>query len=161
MLPDGELSGLESACADVILCAFPFDNIAGEEKKTGLFRELRRLLAPGGRIVNIVSTPEIYRHEWLSFSTRDFPENAAARAGDVVNIVITANSDARPVQDILWPHDDYLRVYAAAGLEVLAAETPLAAPGEAGLAWLSETTIPPWRLYVLAAAWRPFTNRRP
>ena len=37
-----------------------------------------RLLAPEGRIVNLVSTPEIYTHEWASFSTRDFPENRGA-----------------------------------------------------------------------------------
>ena len=41
--------------------------------------------------VNIVSTPEIYTHEWVTFTTRQFPENARARCGDDVQAAFQAN----------------------------------------------------------------------
>ena len=67
---------------------------------------LARLLAPAGRIVSLVSTPEIYTHEWASFSTRDFPENREAKSGDVVRIVMTDVPDRRPVEDVVCTGGD-------------------------------------------------------
>jgi hypothetical protein len=53
--------------------------------------------------VLIVSRPEIYTHEWTSFSTKDFPENqTVAKSGDKVRIIVTDQADPRPVEDILW-----------------------------------------------------------
>lgn len=115
-----------------------------------LFRGLRRLLAANGRIVNVVSTPEMYTHEWTTFTTRDFPENRTARSGDIVRIVTKDYSDGRPVEDILWRHADYLAVFANAGLELLVLERPLAT-GKEGMRWVSETSVAPWAIYVLGA----------
>ncbi len=80
--------------------------------------------------VNLVSAPEIYLHEWLSFSTKDFPENCRARAGDTVRIVITDIQDARPVEDVLWPDEAYRGIYGAARLEVAKVHKPLGRPDE-------------------------------
>jgi len=52
------------------LAAFTFDNIPTMEKKVRLFRGLGSLLESHGRIVSLVSSPEIYMHEWASFSTK-------------------------------------------------------------------------------------------
>lgn len=153
VIADGDFSSVPPASRDLVLSAFTFDNVPGRERKERLFAGLRGLLAPGGRLVNIVSTPEIYLNEWATFSTAAFPENRTARAGDVVRIVTTEYSDARPVDDVLWPDADYRAVYAAAGLEVLRVERPLAR-GDEGTAWKSELTIAPWAIYVLGAAAR-------
>lgn len=72
-----------------VLSAFTFDNVPTLEKKVLLFRSLAAALKPGGVLVSVVSTPEIYLHEWASFSTKDFPENRQARNGDVVKIITT------------------------------------------------------------------------
>jgi len=133
---------------DVVLSAFTFDNIPTWEKKVGLFREMRRVLAPEGRLFNLVSTPEIYWHEWTSFTTKDFPENRKARTGDTVHIINVATEDARPVADIFWPDEDYREVYRRAGLELLEARKLLARPEEE-FPWVNETRIAPWCLYVL------------
>lgn len=133
---------------DLVQSAFTFDNIPGFDRKVRLFRGLRELLADGGILVNIVSTPEIYTHEWTTFSTQDYPENRKAKCGDVVRIVTTEYSDARPVEDIFWPHEDYLRVYRESGLEVVRFERPLAM-GNEGIAWKSETRVAPWSIYLL------------
>jgi len=133
---------------DAVLCAFPFDNIAGFDLKARLFRSLKRVLAGHGLIINIVSSPEIYTHEWASFSTADFPENRNARCGDVVRIITTEFGDRRPCEDILWPDEDYRAVYGAAGLAVAAMLKPLAR-GNEPYKWASETTVAPWVIYAL------------
>lgn len=86
LLEGGDLTALPAASFDLVLAAFPFDNIpaAGKEHLLG---GIARLLATNGRFVNIVSSPEIYIREWASFSTRAWPENLEARDGDIVRIV--------------------------------------------------------------------------
>ena len=93
-------------------------------------------------MVNLVSSPDIYRNEWASFSTRDFPENRLARSGDRVRIVMTDVPDRRPVEDILWDHEAYLECYSAAGLEVLETHRPIGRPDEP-YPWVAETRIAP------------------
>jgi SAM-dependent methyltransferase len=144
----GDFRVLPRGGFDLVHSAFTFDNIPGFERKVRLLRGLGNLLATDGILVNIVATPEIYTHEWVTFSTRDFPENRSAECGDVVRIVTTDYSDARPVDDIVWPHENYLRVYGEAGLELVRVERPLAR-GDEGIAWKSEMTVAPWAIYLL------------
>jgi ubiquinone/menaquinone biosynthesis C-methylase UbiE len=151
VIEDGDFSSLLQFGNDLVLSAFTFDNIPGHDRKVRLFSGLRRLLHSEGRLVNIVSTPEIYTHEWTTFSTAAYPDNARARCGDVVRIVTTDYSDSRPVDDILWPDEAYRAVYREAGLEVVSVERPLAR-GDEGIEWISETDLAPWAIYVLKPA---------
>ncbi len=116
--------------------------------KARIFCDLRRLLTLTGTIVNLVSSPEIYTHEWASFTTKDFPENTLARSGDLVRIVVTDHHDPRPVDDILWTDESYRKVYQEAGLEAVQVFKPLA-KGDEPYSWVSETKIAPWVIYVL------------
>ncbi len=101
LVPGDNFDELAAGTFNLVLSVFTFDNIAGATK-TRIFRDLGRLLTPNGTIVSVVSSPEIYTHEWASFSTKDFPENASARCGDVVCTVITDIQDGRAVEDIFW-----------------------------------------------------------
>jgi SAM-dependent methyltransferase len=144
------LTGLAQASWDLVLSAFTFDNIPQEEK-AGHLRALAGLLAAEGRIVNLVSRPEIYTHEWASFSTRDFPENREARSGDVVRIVMTDVVDRRPVEDVVCTETTYRELYRESGLDVLETHAPLGRPEEPH-PWVSETRVAPWRIDVLERA---------
>jgi SAM-dependent methyltransferase len=148
LVPDGALGGLEADAYDLVLSAFTFDNIPTREKKVALFRSLKRCLRPGGRIVNLVSSPDIYINEWASFSTKDYPGNRDARCGDKVLIVMLDVEDKRPVEDILWTDEGYRDVYERAGLAPLETYKPLAKETE-GYEWVKETVIAPWVIYVL------------
>lgn len=148
LVPDGDPGDLPAGAFDLVFAAFTFDNIPGFERKASLFAGLARALAPGGRIVTIVSSPEIYVNEWASFSTRDFPENRAARSGDRVRIVMLDVPDRRPVEDIVWTDESYREVYRVAGVDVERMERPLAAADD-GREWVSERTVAPWTIYVL------------
>src|SRR5207302_10715530 len=61
LVPGDDLSQFAPSSFDLVLCAFPFDNVRGE-MKAKVFRDLRRLLVPTGAIVNLVSSPEFYIH---------------------------------------------------------------------------------------------------
>jgi len=141
---------LSPGAYDLVLSVFTFDNIPAADK-VKLFRVLRNLLNESGKIISVVSSPEIYLHEWASFSTKDFPENRNARPGEVVKIITNDFADARPAIDILCPDDIYREIYAQAGLEALAKYEPLATGGEP-YNWVNETKIAPWVIYVIGKA---------
>lgn len=148
LIADGDFSRFGDNAFDLVLSMFTFDNIPVVEKKVRILKEIGRILKNGGRMVNLVSRPEIYTHEWASFSTRDFPENRFAKGGEVVKIIITASEDRRPVEDIVFPDKDYREVFQRAGLKVVEKYTPLAREDEP-FDWVTETKIAPWAVYVL------------
>jgi len=150
LVPGDNLSEFGAGIFDLVLSAFTFDNIPAATK-VRIFGDLRKLLTPKGIIVNLVSSPEIYLHEWTSFTTKDFPENSAARSGDVVRIIVTDHQDRRPVADILCTDEAYRMVYRDAGLEVSEMVKPLA-QGYGPYKWVNETRIAPWVIYVLKLA---------
>ncbi|MFH2056018.1 MAG: class I SAM-dependent methyltransferase [bacterium] len=148
VVADGDLGGLGGLKFDLVLSAFTFDNIPTHEKKVALLRQTKGLMAPEAIMLNLVSSPEIYRHEWASFTTKDFPENRDARSGDQVKIIMKDVEDSRPVIDILWSDEAYREVYQEAGLKLLQTHKPLGQSSEP-YAWLSETEIAPWVIYIL------------
>ncbi len=149
--PGDDLSALQGGTYDLVLAAFTFDNIAGRENKVRILRGLGRLLNPGGKLVLIVSRPEIYTHEWASFSTKDFPENRTAKSGDKVHIIVTDHADWRPVEDILWADEAYREVFQEAQLRLVRKYEPLAREEEP-YRWVSELRIAPWAVYVVEGA---------
>ncbi|MCP5047575.1 MAG: class I SAM-dependent methyltransferase [bacterium] len=148
LIQDKELGTFEPGGYDLVSSIFTFDNIPTWERKREITGNLRRLLKPDGILISLVSTPEIYMHEWVSFSTRDFPENRYAKSGDIVKIIGTDIEDNRPVEDIIWLEEDYFKIFAGAGLELLQSYRPLAKESEP-FEWVNETKIAPWVVYVL------------
>ena len=147
-IDDGDFSSLPPSSFDLVLSAFTFDNIPTMEQKIRLFKGLSTLLTQNGTIINLVSSPEIYTHEWASFTTKDFPENATAKSGDIVRIITTDIADTRPCYDIFWSAEDYKTVFSKANLHIIKTYKPLAT-GEEPYQWINETRIAPWTIYVL------------
>jgi SAM-dependent methyltransferase len=150
LVPGDDFHELDLGTFNLVFSAFTFDNIPGAAKPR-IFRDLGKLLAPNGAIVSVVSSPEIYTHEWASFSTKDFPENARARSGDLVRTIVTDHHDPRPVEDILCTEESYQVVYKEAGLQAIRVLKPLAT-GDESNPWVNETKIAPWVIYVLRRA---------
>jgi SAM-dependent methyltransferase len=148
LIKGDDFSQFEDGAYDLVLSVFTFDNIPTMENKVRIFTELGHLLRDEGRIISVVSSPEIYVHEWTSFSTKDFPENKLARSGDVVRIVQMDTEDRRPVKDIIWTDEYYRETYGKAGLELIRTYRPLAKEDEP-YRWVNETKIAPWTIYVL------------
>lgn len=148
LIQGADFSRFEKETYDLVMSAFTFDNIPGPERKIEIFASLASLLKSSGTMINLVSSPEIYVHEWASFSTKDFPENQNAKSGDTVRIVVTALEDRRPVEDIYWTDASYQEVYSRTGLVCVRTHRPLGKEEEP-YPWISETKISPWAVYVL------------
>lgn len=151
LVEDGDFSAFDPGSFDLVLSAFTFDNIPDGGRRCELLRGLRRLLRDQGRIILLDSTPEIYTHEWASFTTKDFPENCRAKSGDTVRVVMKDVEDRRPVVDLVWFHEDYLNLFAVSELELVGHYTPLGNKDEP-YDWLTETSIAPWVIYVVKAS---------
>ncbi|HEY3294900.1 MAG TPA: class I SAM-dependent methyltransferase [bacterium] len=147
----GGLRELGPAAYDLVISVFTFDNIPLLETKVALFRGLKDLLGPEGRIISLVSAPEIYTHDWASFKTSCFPGNKTARRGDSVYTIMNDVVDRRPVHDILWPDEAYRETYELAGLEVVEVYRPLGRT-EDSCEYVNEMTVAPWVIYVLCKA---------
>ena len=148
LVKEGDLDRFDKNTFDLILCAFTFDNIPTAEIKIKNFRAIAEALKPGGIVINLVSSPDIYINEWASFTTRDYPENKKAESGDIVKIVMKDVEDQRPVEDIIWSDESYREVYLAAGLHIMDTLRPLGRESEP-YEWINETRIAPWVIYVL------------
>jgi len=154
LIEDGDFGQFTNNAFDLVLSVFTFDNIPTLEKKVRNFRRLGILLKNEGRIVSVVSSPEIYTHEWASFSTKDFSENKHAKSGDKVRIIQTDTEDKRPVEDIIWTDEYYQETYKRAGFELIKTYKPLAKKSEP-YKWVNETRIAPWVIYVLRRKKKP------
>jgi SAM-dependent methyltransferase len=148
LIRDSDFSLLPVNSFDLVLSVFTFDNIPGKEQKIKIFKGLRGLLNKKGTLVSLVSRPEIYVHEWASFSTKDYPENKFAKCGDKVRIIQTDIEDTRPVEDIVWPDENYREIFKALELNLVAHYAPLGKESEP-YKWVNETKIAPWMIYVL------------
>jgi ubiquinone/menaquinone biosynthesis C-methylase UbiE len=148
LINDGDFSQLALHTYDLVLSAFTFDNIPTKKKKIALFSGLANLLNQDGKIINLVSSPDMYTHEWASFSTKNFPKNKYAKSGDIVSIVTKDILDKRPCYDIFWADQDYKKVFTQAELKLIQTYRPLA-KGTEPYTWINETKIAPWVIYVL------------
>lgn len=151
---NGKLDGVPDASFDLVFSAFTFDNIPTAKRKTRLFSEFKRVLRPGGVVVNLVSSPEMYTHDWISIKTTCFAENFSAGSGDPVFTIITDTGDLRPVQDELCTPDDYQRIYLSAGFRPEQVHAPLGYAHEP-YPWVNEHLVAPWHIYVLRSEGQP------
>ena len=148
LVSNGTYDHLGNGTYDLVQSIFTFDNIPDWENRTNILLGLRKLLKPSGKMICLDSTPEIYTHEWASFSTRDFPDNRYAKTGDIVQVIMLDVNDRRPVEDIFWRLDDYIELFKEAGLAIEAIYKPLGKK-EDPYPWISELEIAPWVIYVL------------
>lgn len=148
LVPDGDLSSLGERVFDLVLAMFPLDNVATVERKVALLRAPQRILRPRGRLVCVVSSPELYLHEWTSFSTEAFPENRTARDGETIRIVMLDGPDRRPVEDTLCTDAVYREVFQRAGYSLLETYQPLGRASDP-YPWVTEERVAPWTIYVL------------
>ncbi len=147
LIKNNNFEQLEKNYFDLVFSGFAFDNIPNTANRIQILKELGSLINNNSRIVLLESTPEIYIYEWLSFSTKNFPENRKAKSGDKVKIVMTDVEDKRPVEDIIWFDEDYLDLFSKSDMLLIDTRKPLAKPEEP-YQWINETKIAPWVIYV-------------
>lgn len=148
LVENGSYGHLGESKYDLVQSIFTFDNIPGWETRTNILSALGQLLNPSGRIIMLDSTPELYKLEWASFSTKEFPENHTAKTGDIVKDIMLDVEDRRPVEDIFWTVADYHELFKLSGLKLEATYKPLGRKDEP-FEWVSELHTAPWMIFVL------------
>jgi SAM-dependent methyltransferase len=148
LVKDGKYNQLGIGKFDLVQSIFTFDNIPEWENRICILSALRPLLKPTGRIILLDATPELYTHEWASFTTKEFPENWKAKTGDIVRDVMLDVEDRRPVEDIFWTESDYYGLFGKAELELENVYKPLGCKDEP-FPWVTETEIAPWMIFIL------------
>jgi len=102
-------------------------------------------------MINIVSSSDIYTHEWASFSANDFPENKYAKTGDIVSIITKDFEDKRPCYDIFCFDEDYKKIFTESRMHLIDAIKPLAR-GDKSFNWINEIKFAPWIICILKRA---------
>jgi SAM-dependent methyltransferase len=148
VIENADFSHFNKVSYDLILSVFTFDNIPGVDNRINIVNGLKSLLKPGGIMILLDSTVELYVNEWASFSTGDFPANKAAKSGDKVKVIMKDVPDQRPVEDIIWNNLDYQHLFSKTCFRLKETVYPLGNLEEP-YAWISETKIAPWVVYVL------------
>jgi len=150
LIKPGDLTGFTDSEFDLVLSMWPFDSIATVREKTETLMEIARVLKPGGWAILVASSPEIYKREWVSFSSSEFPENKGARDGDKVKVFIKEASDRRVVEDILCTEATYEAIFRETPLMLLRKRSPLAAAEDSYQCdWISELSHAPWMVFIL------------
>lgn len=147
-IKDGDLTVLAGKTYDLIYAAFPFEYISSLNWLIHNFIQLGNHLKDDAILIVIASTPELYKHEWVSFTSAGFERNLDAGAGDPVTIIFRTAPD-RPVIETLWTDASYREVFGSARLSLLETRRPLGYQGD-GENWISEASIAPFVIYVLA-----------
>lgn len=132
---------------NLITSIFTFDNIP-VLKRAVILENLKHKLSPDGCILMLDSNPELYHHEWASFSTAPFPENRTAQTGDPVYTIMNDVEDKTPVEDYFFTENDFRNLFDETGLRLLKRYAPLGQLDEP-FSWKSELSIPPWIIYLL------------
>ena len=148
LMPNGDFSMFNDNSFDLIMSAFTFDNIYGMDFKISIFKEFKRILKKGGKIINLVSSSLLYSNEWASFTTKDFPQNKIAKTDDIVKVINTDVPYSGAVDDVFCPEDSYKEIYKSAELEEESVYSPLA-DGTEPYEWINETEIAPWNIFVI------------
>lgn len=146
LVEDGNYSDIPNDF-DLITSIFTFDNIPAQ-KRAMILGGLGQKLSKHGCMVMLDSNPELYQHEWASFSTAPFPGNKTAKTGDPVYTIMNDVDDKTPVEDYYFTEEDYLNLFEEAGMKLLKRYAPLGKRDEPFM-WKSELTIAPWIIYVL------------
>lgn len=148
LVSNGNYDNLGINQFDIVQSIFTFDNIPGWDNRTNILIGLSHLMKETGRMICLDSTPELYINECASFTTKYFPENRMAKTGDTVRCIMLDVEDKRPVEDIFWTVEDYIKLFDLAGLEIEATYKPIGYDHEQ-VEWVSEKEIAPWMIFVL------------
>lgn len=138
---------------DLITSIFTFDNIPAKNRPK-ILSALYKKLNKTGRLIMLDSNPELYTHEWASFSTAQFPGNKTADTGDPVYTIMLDVDDQSPVEDYFFSMRNYFDLFSQSGFSLEIYYAPLGKVDEP-FEWKSELTIAPWIIYVLKKPEQP------
>jgi ubiquinone/menaquinone biosynthesis C-methylase UbiE len=110
--------------------------------------EISRILKPGGVLIAITGSEELYKRDWLSLDVRSFHENKNPKSRDVCKIKLTHVDLV--LEDYFWTDNDYTYAAEEAGFTVSKKSFPLGSI-HGGMDWKDEVFYPPFVFYEFIA----------
>lgn len=141
----GSLRGIKKNSMNLVLSNIVFPEIQSREKMIAILKQMKRVLAPKGKIIIVATTPEAYQHDWASYRGKH-PENRNMQSGELGKLTIPGTDIV--FYDYIWTEKDYLTAFKNAGLKVIAKRRPLGRISD-GIEYISETKKPFWQIFVL------------
>ncbi|WP_328303053.1 class I SAM-dependent methyltransferase [Streptomyces sp. NBC_00435] len=150
LVVDGRAAGLADASADAVMCNHVLASLPTEESVLGVFREIRRILRPGGPFVLLATDPACSGTEYASLRIGDPGRDYGP--GDALSVRLRLTDGTWQVMpNHAWPVDVYPPLLERAGFREVVQQRPtvdealaLVAPDfAAGRTWSAERSRPP------------------
>lgn len=152
--PDGVYKETSSADLPLVnnsndLALMSFVTVAINEKNEliRIFKELHRVLKPGGLALSLTLSESFWNpeFEWVSYR-KDYPENHSFWSGQKVRLKIKEINLELTVS--YWPENDIVACAGKAGLALVKIHEPLGKPEDA-ITWKDEQLSSPYSIFVL------------
>lgn len=138
----------ENDSFDMVVSIFVLFEIPTLKKMITSLSEIARILKPGGVLIAVTGSEELYKRNWVSLDVKDFPENNNPKSGDICKIKLTHIN--LTLEDYFWTDDDYMYVAESSGFSVARKSFPLGAVDD-GINWKDEIYYPPFVFYEFVA----------
>jgi len=130
---------------DLALLSFVVLTIDNKEEISEIFKELHRVLKPGGTVL-CVTLSELFWNpniHWMTYK-QDYPENYSPVSGQKSRVTITSIN--LELTDIYWLEKDIIGCANEAGLSLAQVHHPLGKP-EDGITWQDESKYAPYSIF--------------
>jgi SAM-dependent methyltransferase len=134
----------ENGSFEMVVSIFVLFEIPTLKKMIQILSEIARILKPGGVLIAVAGSEELYKRNWISLDGKSFPENKNPQSGNICRIKLT--NIGLILNDYFWTNDDYIYAAKCAGLLMAKKSYPLGRIDD-GIDWQDEIYYPPFVFY--------------
>ncbi len=146
LIKSGQTS-FKDAAFDFVYSSFVIVEISTKTEIACVFQEIYRLLKPFGFFMLVTASEDFFntRNNWITYNHK-YPENENLKSGSQTKFdMIGANLTLR---DYYWTDNDIVELAMQASFSVAEIHKPLGEKKD-NIAWLSESEVPPFSIYML------------
>ncbi len=143
-IKSGQIPVLDNSY-DLVFSCFVFFTISTKKEILAILKEIHRCLRDEGIFILVTGTEELYSNDWVSYNV-NYHENRNPKSGQLTRIQL--KDRGIDFVNYFWTDSDYEELFKLAGLKLVEKHFPLGHPEEK-TAWVSETEVAPYAVYVL------------
>jgi ubiquinone/menaquinone biosynthesis C-methylase UbiE len=144
-LIEGESINKPDNTYDLVFSNFVFFEYSSLKKIVASFKEIKRILRPGGVFIFTIGSDFLYTHNWLTVKN-NYPQNNILTSGSLAKIKLI--SVDLELYDYFWQDADYMESIITSGFNFIDRVQSLGKTSDP-YDWLSENKFPPYSTYVV------------
>ncbi len=133
---------------NIAFCSLVLFEISSKTELLKIFNEIKRVIDENGIFIIVTGSEDMYRHSWYTLDA-SYKENRSLKSGSLAKIQLKQIN--LELLDYFWTDNDYQEIMKKSGLSLLEKLNPLGSK-EDGYPWVSEMTVSPYVIYVLAGS---------